>query len=128
MPRPDPGARVIVFDGICHLCSGWVRFLARHQIEPPFQLIPMQTPAGKAWLLEYGIDPEDPATFLVVDRGRHFTESDAAIHVIAALGGLWWTINAARIVPRIWRNALYRLLARNRYRWFGRRTACYLPR
>jgi len=127
MPRPDPGARIVVFDGICHVCSGWARFLGRHRIEPPFQLIPMQTRAGKALLIENGIDPEDPATFLVVDRGRRFTESDAAIHVIAALGGLWGTINAARIVPRIWRDALYRLLARNRYRWFGRRATCYLP-
>jgi len=127
MPRPDPGARIVVFDGICHVCSGWARFLGRHRIEPPFQLIPMQTPAGKALLVENGIDSGDPATFLVVDRGRRFTESDAAIHVIAALGGLWGTINAARIVPRIWRDALYRLLARNRYRWFGRRATCYLP-
>jgi predicted DCC family thiol-disulfide oxidoreductase YuxK len=127
MQRPDPGARIIVFDGICHLCTGWVRFLRRHPIDPPFQLIPMQSDAGKALLVEHGIDPEDPATFLVLDQGRRFTDSDAAIHVIAALGFLWRIINVARIVPRGWRDALYRLLARNRYRWFGRRSACYLP-
>ena len=127
MQRPDPGARIIVFDGICHLCTGWVRFLRRHPIDPPFQLIPMQSDAGKALLVEHGIDPEDPATFLVLDQGRRFTDSDAAIHVIAALGFPWRIINVARIVPRAWRDALYRLLARNRYRWFGRRSACYLP-
>jgi predicted DCC family thiol-disulfide oxidoreductase YuxK len=87
----------------------------------------MQSDAGKALLVEYGIDPEDPATFLVLDGGRRFTESDAAIHVIAALGMPWRVINVVRIVPRGWRDALYRLLARNRYRWFGRRSACYLP-
>jgi len=127
MPQSEPGARIIVFDGMCHVCSGWARFLGQHRIEPPFQLIPMQTLAGKALLVENGVDPEDPATFLVVDRGHQFTGSDAAIHVIAALGGLWWTINAARIVPRPWRAALYRLLAGIRYRWFGRRAAWYLP-
>lgn len=123
----DTGARIIVFDGICHLCSGWVRFLRRHRIDPPFQLIPMQSAEGRKLLLEYGIDPEDPSTFLVVDHGRPLIESDAAIHVIAALGGVWKIANLARVVPRRFRNAIYRLLARNRYRWFGRRSACYLP-
>jgi predicted DCC family thiol-disulfide oxidoreductase YuxK len=127
MPRPDINARIIIFDGICHNCSGWVRFLERHRVDPLFQTIPMQSGAGKALLVEYGIDPEDPATFLVLDQGRQFTESDAAIHVIAALGGLWRMSNAARIVPRPWRDSLYRWLARNRYRWFGRRSTCYLP-
>ena len=128
MQRPDPGARVIVFDGICHVCSGWVRFLSRHRIDPPFQLIPMQSAAGRALLVEYGIDPDDPATFLVLDQGKRFTESDGSIHVISALGGPWRMFSAARIIPRRWRDALYRTLARNRYRWFGRRNVCYLPR
>jgi predicted DCC family thiol-disulfide oxidoreductase YuxK len=121
------GARIIVFDGICRLCSGWIRFLGRHRIDPRFQLIPMQSVAGKELLLEYGIDPEDPATFLVLDHGLRFTESDATIHVIVSLGGVWQMANLVRVVPRRWRDAIYRLLARNRYRWFGRRSACYLP-
>jgi predicted DCC family thiol-disulfide oxidoreductase YuxK len=124
---PDLHARIIIFDGICHLCSRWVRFLRRHRVDPPFQLIPMQSVAGKALLVEYGIDPEDPATFLVLDQGRRFTESDAVIHVISALGGLWRMSEAFCIVPKRWRDLLYRLLARNRYRWFGRRSVCYLP-
>jgi predicted DCC family thiol-disulfide oxidoreductase YuxK len=87
----------------------------------------MQSVAGKALLVEYGIDPDDPTTFLVLDRGQPLTQSDAAMHVIAALGGPWRMINTARFVPRRWRDALYQMLARNRYRWFGRRSACYLP-
>jgi predicted DCC family thiol-disulfide oxidoreductase YuxK len=127
MPQPDVNTRIIIFDGICHVCSGWVRFFRRHRVDPPFQLIPMQSPAGKAILVEYGIDPEDPATFLVLDQGRRFIESDAVIRVISALGGLWRMSNALYIVPKSWRDFLYRLLARNRYRWFGRRSVCYLP-
>jgi predicted DCC family thiol-disulfide oxidoreductase YuxK len=127
MPPSNPHARIIVFDGICHVCSGGVRFLERHRAKPPFQLIPMQTPAGKALLAEYGIDPLDPATFLLLDQGRVFTESDASIHMMAALGGMWRLVQVARVIPKSWRNWLYRLLARNRYRWFGRRGSCYLP-
>ena len=116
-----------MFDGICNVCSGWVRFLERHRIEPPFKLIPMQSEEGKLLLGDYGIDPEDPTTFLVLDQGRQFTQSDGTIHIIAALGGLWSIFIAAQVIPKAWRDSLYRLLARNRYRWFGRRSTCYLP-
>ena len=124
----DSKSRVIVFDGICHVCSGGVRFLARHRIEPPFALIPMQSAEGKVLLEQFGIDAEDPATFLVLDHGLVLTQSDASIHVMAAIGGVWRLVVVARAIPRAWRNGLYRLLARNRYRWFGRRSTCYLPR
>jgi predicted DCC family thiol-disulfide oxidoreductase YuxK len=127
MPCRDAKTRIIIFDGLCYICSGWIRFLRRHRVDPPFRLISMQTPEGKALLVEYGIDPENPATFLVLDQGRQFTESDAAIHVIAALGGVWRMSKAACIVPKGGRDSLYRLLARNRYRWFGRRSTCYVP-
>ncbi len=69
---------------------------------------------------------EDPATFLVLDQGRQFTDSNAAIHTIAALGGIWRFADAARVVPKTWRDSLYRLLARKRHRRFGRRSTCYL--
>jgi predicted DCC family thiol-disulfide oxidoreductase YuxK len=128
MLAPDPSLRLVVFDGICNVCSGWVKFLEQHRIEPPFELVPMQSSKGKLLLAEYGIDPEDPASFLVLDQGRKFTQSDGTIHVIAALGGPWSIFGAARVIPKAWRDSLYRLLARNRYRWFGRRTSCYLPR
>lgn len=128
MSAANANDRVVVFDGICHICSGWVRFMERHQIEPPFKLIPMQSEEGRALLAAHGIDPKDPATFLVVDGGREFTQSDGAIRIVAALGGLWPLFRAAQVIPKSWRDAAYRLLARNRYRWFGRRDTCYLPR
>jgi predicted DCC family thiol-disulfide oxidoreductase YuxK len=127
MQRPDSNARLIVFDGICHVCAGGARLLRRLHMESPFKLIPMQSVAGRVILVEYGIDPDDPATFLMLDQGRQFIDSDAAIYVIGALGGAWRLCGAARMVPERWRDALYRLLARNRYRWFGRRSTCYLP-
>jgi predicted DCC family thiol-disulfide oxidoreductase YuxK len=123
----DPKARIIIFDGICNVCSGWVRFLARHRIEPPFELIAMQSAKGRTLLSDFGIDPEDPATFLVLDQGQSLTQSEASIHVIAALGGVWRLALVAQVIPRRWRDSAYRLLARNRYRWFGRRRTCYLP-
>jgi predicted DCC family thiol-disulfide oxidoreductase YuxK len=127
MSSADATRRVVVYDGHCHLCSGWVQFLHTHPSDPPFELIAMQSEAGRALLTSFGIDADDPATFLVLDQGRARTESDAAIHVICAVGGLWRLAAIARILPRPIRDALYRTLARNRYRWFGKRDTCYLP-
>lgn len=127
MQQLDSNARIIVFDGICNVCSGGVRFLERHRIEPPFKLIPMQSAEGKGLLEQFGIDTEDPTTFLVLDRGLVLTQSDASIHVMTAIGGPWRLVVVARLIPRRCRDWLYRLLARNRYRWFGRRSTCYLP-
>jgi predicted DCC family thiol-disulfide oxidoreductase YuxK len=128
MSIAEPNSRVVVFDGICHVCSGWVRFMERHRIDPRFKLVPMQSEEGKRLLMLHGIDPEDPATFLVVDGGKPFTQSDGSIRIIVAVGGIWKVFEAARVIPKPWRDALYRLLARNRYRWFGKRASCYLPR
>jgi predicted DCC family thiol-disulfide oxidoreductase YuxK len=119
--------RSIVFDGDCHLCSGWARFLNRHPTDPPFKLVPMQSGEGKSLLVAHHIDPEDPTTFLVLDADRHLTASDATIHMIAASGGLWRLIHAVRIIPRRWRDEIYGVVARNRFRWFGRRRNCFLP-
>ncbi len=118
--------RAIVYDGYCNLCSGWARFHSRHPAEPPFALIAMQSDLGRALLSGNGIHADDPTTFLVIDQGRCLTQSDAAIHVVAQLGGVWRLFGIFRIIPQQWRDALYRLLARNRYRWFGKRSTCYL--
>jgi predicted DCC family thiol-disulfide oxidoreductase YuxK len=117
----------MVFDGFCNLCSGGARWVQRHRIEPPFRLVPMQSELGRAMLAEQGYDPDDPLTFLVVDGDRSLTQSDAWIHLVAAAGGGWRLIHATRVIPRILRDSVYRLIARNRYRWFGRRTTCYVP-
>jgi predicted DCC family thiol-disulfide oxidoreductase YuxK len=120
-------ARIVVFDGFCHVCSGWVRFLARHPIDPPLELVPMQSDRGRALLAAHGIDPEDPMTFLVIDGDLVLTESDGALRVVTALDGAWRLAGIGRWVPKSWRDWLYRVLARNRYDWFGKRDACYLP-
>jgi predicted DCC family thiol-disulfide oxidoreductase YuxK len=123
----SPTDRVLVFDGFCHLCSGWARFILRHPATPPFRLVAMQGDEGRALLVAHGIDPDDPSTFLVIDAGRVHRESDGVIQVVTALGGAWRCFAIARWLPRGLRDPLYRLLARNRYRWFGRRQVCYLP-
>jgi predicted DCC family thiol-disulfide oxidoreductase YuxK len=118
--------RIVVFDGLCNLCSGGARWLENHQAKPPFRLVPMQSDLGRALLTQHGYDPDDPLTFLVLDGRQCLTRADAWIHLVAAAGGGWRLIYATRVIPRAWRDSIYRLIARNRYRWFGRRNTCYL--
>jgi predicted DCC family thiol-disulfide oxidoreductase YuxK len=78
----------------------------------------MQTAAGRAILIQNGVDPDDPTTFLVLDGGRVRTASDAIIHLMTSPGGTWKLLHLARLVPRSWRDWIYGVVARNRYGWF----------
>lgn len=132
-PMPaNAGRAVIVFDGVCVLCNGWVGFLLRHDRAGRYRYAAMQSETGRALLAGQGLDPDDPASFLLVeyDRGpapRISTDTDAIRRVVAGLGGAWRLANAMALLPRALRDRLYRTLARNRYRWFGRHEACRLP-
>lgn len=121
------GAAIIVFDGVCALCNGWIDFLLRHDRRGCYRFAAMQTPSGRKLLADHGLDADDSVSFLLLDeRGAH-TDSDAILRVLSGLGGAWRLIAAGKLVPRFVRDPLYRLLARNRYRWFGRRDVCRIP-
>lgn len=127
--QSEPGAdgAIVVFDGACALCSGWVGFLLRHDRARRFRFAAMQGDTGRRLLAAHGLDPDDPMSFLLLDAAGATTDSDAIIAVLARLGGAWRIARALSVVPRGLRDPLYRWLARNRYRWFGRKDACYLP-
>lgn len=127
----DTGA-VIVFDGVCVLCNGWVRFLLRHDRRRRYRFAAMQGEAGRALLARHGLDPDDPVSFLLVeyDLGtspRVSTDTTAIRRVLAGLGGLWRVAHLAALLPAFVRDPLYRLFARNRYRLFGRHEVCMVP-
>lgn len=118
---------VIVFDGVCLLCSGWVRFLLRFDRKRRYRFAAMQSDSGRALLARNGLDPDDPVSFLLVTPARTWTDSDAIVRVLAGLGGAWRMAHALRLIPATLRDPLYRIIARNRYRWFGRRDTCLMP-
>lgn len=121
------GSAVIVFDGVCALCNRWVRFLLRFDRKGRYRFAAMQGQQGSAMLRAHGLDPQDPMSFLLLDAQGAWTDTDAILRVLAGLDGVWRLTGVLRMVPRGWRDAAYRALARNRYRWFGRNDACHLP-
>ncbi|WP_426270473.1 thiol-disulfide oxidoreductase DCC family protein [Dyella kyungheensis] len=119
---------VIVFDGVCVLCSRWVDFILRHDRSGCFRLAAMQGTQGRALLLAHGLSPDDPSSFLLVDGGHGYSDTDAIARVLDRLGGRWRAAaSALRLVPRPLRDPAYRWLARHRYRLFGKRQQCRLP-
>ncbi len=117
---------VIVFDGVCVLCNGWVHFLLRHDRRARYRFAAMQSDSGRALLSRHGLDPDDPVSFLLVEDGRAWTDTDAIVRVLSGLGGPWRLARVATWCPRGLRNRLYRWGARNRYRWFGRHEHCLM--
>jgi predicted DCC family thiol-disulfide oxidoreductase YuxK len=121
-------APVIVFDGICLLCSRWVDFILRHDCDGRFRLAAMQGHHGSSLLRTHGLSPDDPTSFLLVQSGRGYTDTDAIVRVLHQLGGGWTLVSLLlRAVPRLLRDPAYRWIARHRYRLFGRREQCRLP-
>lgn len=135
--QSSPAGAVIVFDGVCVLCNGWVRFLLRHDRRERYRFAAMQGDSGRALLVANGLDPDDPVSFLLVeydlienDSGvlpRISTDTDAMRRVLMGLGGMWRIAGLSVLLPHRLRDRLYRMVARNRYRWFGRHDACPVP-
>jgi predicted DCC family thiol-disulfide oxidoreductase YuxK len=122
----DRGA-IIVFDGVCVLCNGWVDFLLRADTRGRYRFAAMQSAAGRRLLQQHGLDADDPASLLLLDEQGAHTDSDAILRVLAGLGGAWRMTAVGHLLPRLLRDPLYRWVARHRYRWFGRRAACRIP-
>jgi predicted DCC family thiol-disulfide oxidoreductase YuxK len=124
-PRIWPDDNVILYDGTCILCSGWVSFVVKRDAARRFRFTPIQSPYGLRLARTLGIDPENPDTNAVIFHGRALRRSDAALAVASALPGWAW-VRVLQFVPRIARDGIYTLIARNRYRLFGRRAVCDL--
>jgi len=118
--------RVILFDGVCILCSRWARFVIARDPDARFRFVAVQEPFGAQLAVRLGIDVRFPQTNAAILDGRAYFKSDAAIAILSRLPGWSW-VRLGRLVPRALRDAAYDVIARNRYRWFGRSDACLLP-
>ena len=116
-----------LFDSVCVLCEGGVRFTLRHEKEPSIRFVSIQSDEGRELAVAHGIDPDDPETFLFIDDGVPLTKSDGVIALAGHLSGPVQLIFWCRIFPKGLRDLIYEFVARNRYRIFGRKDACIVP-
>jgi predicted DCC family thiol-disulfide oxidoreductase YuxK len=117
----------MVFDGVCNFCSGTVRLVAAMDRRGAIRFAPTQSDVGLRLCALAGVDAADPSTFLFFDRGEALEASEAMARLAARLAWPWRWLRWLRLVPRPLRDGLYRLVARNRYRLFGRRRVCMIP-
>lgn len=122
-------APVIVFDGVCLLCSRWIRFLLKHDRAERYHFASMQSERGRCLLLAHGLDPDSPLSFLLVEAGRDYTDTRAIVQVLRGLGQRrWrWLGHTLQLIPRAIRDPAYRFVARHRYRIFGQSRSCFMP-
>jgi predicted DCC family thiol-disulfide oxidoreductase YuxK len=118
---------VILFDGVCNLCNGFVQFVLKRDKNKTFQFASLQSKYGTALSAHFHLPTANPDTIVLYDGGKIFTESDAVIKIISSLNGIWKITVVLKIISRFARNWAYRIVARNRYKFFGKKGQCMVP-
>lgn len=119
--------KILLFDGVCNFCDGTVQFVLKHDKKGAFSFASLQSEAGQSLLRKHGLPLEDYDSFVYLDEGKVHTKSTAALRVLKELGGIYRALYLLIAVPKPIRDAGYMMIAKNRYRWFGKKDACTLP-
>lgn len=114
---------ILLFDGVCNLCNNSVNLIIKRDKKNQFRFIALQSQEGIELITKLGISKETDSVILIVEN-RVFTESEAAIEIIKRLPLPWKWLTIFKIIPQKIRDKIYRWIARNRYRWFGKRDVC----
>lgn len=120
-------APIWLYDGVCVLCSGGVRYTLKHERDHAIRFVAIQSREGRALALAHGIDPDTPESFLFIENGRALAKSAGVLALLDHLDGPARLLLAGRLLPKPLRDWLYDRVARNRYRLFGQKTACEMP-
>ncbi len=118
---------IILFDGVCNLCNGAVQFVIRHDPQAIFKFASLQSETGQEMLQKFGLPASSFDSFVLIDNGKAYTKSDAALAVVKKLPGMLRFLYGLKIVPAILRDAVYNLVAKKRYGWFGKKDSCMIP-
>ncbi len=118
---------VILFDGVCNLCNRSVQFVIRHDKEGYYKFASLQSEAGQRLLEQYQLATNTFNSFVLIKNGKAYTKSTAALIVAKKLSGAVKLLSGFIIVPSFIRDAVYNTIAKNRYKWFGKKDSCMIP-
>ncbi len=119
---------LIIFDGVCHLCNASVAFIIRRDPRGIFCFTPLQGDLAQRILRDVPAQVKNADSVLLIENGRVYDRSEAALRICRRLSWPWNRMWVLRVIPKGIRDSVYGLVARNRYRWFGRSEACMMPR
>jgi predicted DCC family thiol-disulfide oxidoreductase YuxK len=118
---------IILFDGVCNFCNGAVNFTIKRDKKKLIRFAALQSEVGTQLTKQYGLPENDMRSFLLIENGKMYNKSTAALRVCRHLTGLWPLVYGFIIVPAFIRNAVYDFIAKNRYKWFGQKQECMIP-
>lgn len=118
---------IILFDDICNLCNSAIQFVIKHDAEKKFLFTSLQSETGQKLLKQYGLALENFTSFTLIQDGKVYIKSTGALKVAKQLKGGIKLLYFFIIVPAFIRDAIYNLIAKNRYKWFGKKEICILP-
>lgn len=115
---------VILFDGVCNLCNQSIQLIIKRDKQDYFRFAALDSDYGRMLVAKYQVTAD---SIVLIEKEQAYTQSDAALRIARRLSGLYPLLYAAMVIPKFVRDRVYRLIARNRYRWFGKRQSCWLP-
>ncbi len=118
---------IILFDGVCNLCSGSVQFIIKRDPDAYFKFASLQSDFGQRQLQEFGLSRTSFHSIILIRGDKVYQRSDAALEIARKLNGAWPLLYGFKILPRFLRDAVYNLIGRNRYKLFGKKDACWIP-
>lgn len=120
--------KIILFDGVCNLCNGAIQFMIKHDQQDVFRYAPLQSDIGKKLIEERNIDIEKIDSILLIEPGvAYYEKSDAALQIGKHLKGYRTISSILYLIPDGLRNIVYDVIARNRYKWYGKKEECMIP-
>lgn len=118
---------VVLFDGVCNFCNGTVHFIIRQDKKNIFKFAPLQSPKGQELVQQYLLPANKTDSIILIENGVAYTKSTAALKLANRFPWYWKWTQLLWIVPAFLRNAVYDLIAQNRYKWFGKKDECMIP-
>lgn len=128
MQNLPPNKKIILFDGVCNLCNSAVQFVIKYDKKDTFRFVALQSELGQEILAYIGINAKNIDSIVLYEPGvAYYYKSSAAIQIAKNLGGFWHLGTIFRIIPIGIRNQLYDYIAKNRYKWYGKKESCMVP-
>ena len=118
---------ILLFDGVCNLCNGIVQFTIKRDPKGKFKFASLQSESGQLLLKQFGLPTNDFNSFVFINGDNYFLKSSAGLHVLKELGGVWKVFYIFIIIPRPLRDFVYSIIAKTRYKIFGKRDTCMIP-
>jgi len=118
---------IILFDGVCNLCSGFVQFIVPRDPEEKFRFASLQSDIGKELLAEHDLPTDELESIVLIEGDESYVKSSAVIRIATLLGGIYAFLRPFRFLPRFLRDWVYDFVADHRYKWFGKKDQCMIP-